>query len=233
MRNTIHPAMAPKAAPPRASTAKISATCPAESPPPVRTSSAITTKTTTPMPSLKSDSPVIFVSSSGGTPAVRRMAPTAIGSVGEMSAPKSRAHGSDSVTPTSPKSHQAPNPTTRVEMHHAGGGEGRDDPPLREEAVQVDMQRPREQQGPEHPVEQGGIEVHEFDEARERRGVDRLGAAQADQQQRAEDRDHHQADGGREPEHPVIDPGEEGREGGQGREGMEDAHAGGLTGPGW
>ncbi len=47
---------------------------------------------TTPTPSLKSDSPVILVSSDLGAPAVLRMPRTATGSVGAMRAPKTRHH---------------------------------------------------------------------------------------------------------------------------------------------
>ena len=47
-------------------------------------------KITTPTPSLKSDSPTILVSSFFGAPACLRMPSTAMGSVGEMTAPKSR-----------------------------------------------------------------------------------------------------------------------------------------------
>ncbi|CKT64401.1 Uncharacterised protein [Mycobacterium tuberculosis] len=46
--------------------------------------------TTTPTPSLKSDSPAITSSRFFGAPAELRMPMTAIGSVGEISAPKSR-----------------------------------------------------------------------------------------------------------------------------------------------
>lgn len=47
---------------------------------------------TTPTPSLKRDSPVIFVSRDLGAPAVLRMPRTATGSVGAMSAPNTRHH---------------------------------------------------------------------------------------------------------------------------------------------
>jgi len=50
----------------------------------------ITIKTTTPTPSLKSDSPTILVSSFLGALASFKIPNTAIGSVGEISAPKSK-----------------------------------------------------------------------------------------------------------------------------------------------
>jgi hypothetical protein len=60
-------------------------------------------KSTTATPSLKSDSPAIFVSRLFGAPSVFKTASTAIGSVGEMSAPKSRhtMKGRSRPTPSS------------------------------------------------------------------------------------------------------------------------------------
>ena len=53
--------------------------------------SSIPEKTTTPIPSLNSDSPSIFMLKLLAILAFLRIAITAIGSVGEMSAPKRRA----------------------------------------------------------------------------------------------------------------------------------------------
>ena len=51
---------------------------------------SITVKTTTATPSLNRDSPTILISMSSGAPALRMMPSTAIGSVGEINAPKTR-----------------------------------------------------------------------------------------------------------------------------------------------
>jgi CPA1 family monovalent cation:H+ antiporter len=56
-------------------------------------------KITTPTPSLKSDSPAITSSSSCGAPADLRMPITAIGSVGEINAPKSRQYTNGKFRP--------------------------------------------------------------------------------------------------------------------------------------
>ena len=50
----------------------------------------IVANTTTPIPSLNNDSPVILVSMDVGMPAFFKMPSTAIGSVGEIKAPNNR-----------------------------------------------------------------------------------------------------------------------------------------------
>ena len=70
---------------------------------------------TTPRPSLNSDSPVITTSRFFGAPADRKIPITATGSVGEISAPNNRQYGNDSATPSSGSTHHSVKPTTSVE----------------------------------------------------------------------------------------------------------------------
>ena len=76
---------------------------------------ASTEKTTTPTPSLKSDSPVMTSSRFRGALVVRRMPITAIGSVGEMRAPNSRQGSSARGSPINGNTPQRAKPTTSVE----------------------------------------------------------------------------------------------------------------------
>jgi hypothetical protein len=72
-------------------------------------------KITTPTPSLNSDSPAMTSSSSLGTPAERRIPITAIGSVGEISAPNSRQWTRGSGSPASGSASHMPKPTISVD----------------------------------------------------------------------------------------------------------------------
>lgn len=77
--------------------------------------SSSTVNSTTPMPSLNSDSPATTSPTSSGARAARRMPITAIGSVGEIRAPNTRHHGSDSGNPTSGASHHIAIATSTVD----------------------------------------------------------------------------------------------------------------------
>ena len=86
----IQPIASPKPIPPKTSkpkSSKISTGVTASVEPAILKS---VRKTTTPTPSLKRDSPTIFVSNFLGAPAFFKIPKTAIGSVGEINAPKSK-----------------------------------------------------------------------------------------------------------------------------------------------
>jgi hypothetical protein len=70
---------------------------------------------TTPMPSLNSDSPAMAISRLLGTPALLSRPMTAMGSVGEISAPKTRQYDRGSDSPTRGRTTQVPRPTIAVE----------------------------------------------------------------------------------------------------------------------
>ena len=74
-----------------------------------------TAKITTPTPSLKSDSPAITSSSFFGAPADFMIPITAMGSVGEISAPKTRQYPSGSGSAISVSAYQSPKPTSSVD----------------------------------------------------------------------------------------------------------------------
>ena len=76
-----------------------------------------TVNTTTPTPSLNSDSPAILASSASGTTTVLRSESTATGSVGLIRAPKTSAQASGRSSPSAPAIHHEPKPTMAVEMH--------------------------------------------------------------------------------------------------------------------
>ena len=72
-------------------------------------------KSTTPIPSLKRDSPAIFVDKDKGALARLSMSTTAMGSVGEMIAPSSKQYNSGTVSPREWKISQASPVTSRVD----------------------------------------------------------------------------------------------------------------------
>ena len=118
MSSAIQPTPSPSARLPPSSRAKTSATVPAPRPPAPGSAamSSSTEKIAIAMPSLKSDSPAIWASRSGGAFAARRMESTATGSVGEMSAPKSRLSSRLMPRPSARLRAYARPPTTAVEM---------------------------------------------------------------------------------------------------------------------
>jgi hypothetical protein len=75
-----------------------------------------TAKSTTPTPSLKRDSPVILISSPFGACADLRIPMTAIGSVGEISAPKTKQSRRRMGSPTRSSTIHAARPTIVVEI---------------------------------------------------------------------------------------------------------------------
>ena len=115
-RKVTQPSSAPKAMPPKTSTPKSFSTSL------TRWSSEalpvamlrMVRKTTTPTPSLKSDSPTILVSSFFGTPACFSTPSTAMGSVGLISAPKSRQWMKATGCPMAAKTQWERAPTRKV-----------------------------------------------------------------------------------------------------------------------
>ena len=75
-----------------------------------------TMNTTTPTPSLNRDSPAILISSALGAPNCFSVASTAIGSVGEISAPNTRHQINGIGMPMRLNTSQAPNPTRAVDI---------------------------------------------------------------------------------------------------------------------
>ena len=115
---------------------------------------------------------------------------------------------------------------------HAEGGEDADGPLARQQVVQVHVHGACEQQEAEHAVEQRLVELDLADDAL----GDVLGRTEAcvvqqDQQQREQQRDHHDADGGRQLERADVDPGEQRRHGDQDARYRQQAHRdGGFAG---
>ena len=98
---------------------------------------------TTPTPSLNSDSPAICTSSVFGAPICLSRPSTAIGSVGEMSAPKSRQSMNRRWKPS--KGQDAPHQHAhdRGRKHDAHRRQDSDRPLLPGQVAQVDVQAPR------------------------------------------------------------------------------------------
>ena len=78
--------------------------------------SSITRNTTTPIPSLKSDSPVILISRLFGAFDIFNMLKTAIGSVGDIMAPKRRQYINERLTSKMNKSSHVRTPTIKTEI---------------------------------------------------------------------------------------------------------------------
>ena len=162
-------------------------------------------KTTTPTASLKSDSPAIWTSRRFGARAVRSMPRTAIGSVGETIAPKSRL-SRRSERETADARHQQRQPADdRRRDRDADGRQRRDQGLFAEERVEVDLQGPREQQERQHPVEQRLAEMQPRHQLAREVVDGRAERAGRHQRQRGHQRPDRHADRGRQAAEAAVD----------------------------
>ena len=102
----------PSAAPPTTSTTNSSPTCHNPGSVSCRAIPSSTVNTTTPTPSLNSDSPSSAAFKVGGTRTDSKIPSTAMGSVGLISAPNTNAHTNGSGWPAKPATTQMPQPTS-------------------------------------------------------------------------------------------------------------------------
>ena len=179
---------------------------------------------TTPTPSLNSDSPAICTSSAFGAPICLSRPSTAIGSVGEISAPKSRQsmNRKREAQQCEDAPHQHGHDHGRE--HHAHRGEDQDRPLLPGEVAQVDVEAPGEEEKAEHAVEQDAVEVEMADDRAGLLGERGNEPTEREQAQGKDQRQGHQPDRRGQPEESNIEEAEPRGQHGQDRQQVKQTH---------
>ena len=233
-RKTTHPATPPKITPPMAWVAKSSTTSRAEISCVPDTSPRRMENTTTPTPSLKRLSPATVASRTAGTLTDFRMPSTATGSVGLISAPKSRHHTQRQVD--SEQGRQQP----RTAADEGGGQQdsehrnGADRPFRPPHLVQVDMESTGEQQKGQHAFHQGEAKIDACDQCPDRMAMldARYGVVDRDEHERRRGAHDGKARGLGQAHEAMIDISQQGGEDDQRRRDVERSdrgkHAGSL-----
>ena len=152
---------------------------------------------------------------------------TAIGSVGEISAPNVRQTVRGTLSPISANIHQVRTPTIPVDRRTPIVDRVPDRPLVVAQPGKVDMQSPGEQQKRQHPVHQRLVEVDAVDEDRNDRRESQVrkdAVGQEDNERTGERHDQRAARRGQ-PQIPVIDVAEYRRNRGQDCGNIEAVHA--------
>ena len=182
---------------------------------------------TTPIPSLKRDSPAICTSRSRGARNSFNRPITAIGSVGEISAPKVRQTTNGTAEPDQREHPPRETADDRGRQQDADGRQAAYRPLVRAQALQVDVEGPGEQEERQHPVHQRFVEVDAVHERRDTAGEfqlrkDRIGEEDG---KGADERNCQGAAGCGKPQEAVVDVAGYCRDRRQDRSHVEAVHA--------